>query len=110
MYHPLFHCGPVFRFAIVARSVRANVGLKWPNDLVFGGRKLGGILGESVVTSGQRWLVLGIGINVSRLTGDSIRGAPPITSVEEMCGGFFCSEWQQGQERAEMRRIWQRCS
>ena len=49
-----------------------RIGLKWPNDLVVRttdpaagpGRKLGGILIESVVVGGQRAAVIGIGINV----------------------------------------------
>ncbi len=42
-----------------------SVRLKWPNDLVCGGRKLGGVLIEST-TQGDRlaWVVVGIGINV----------------------------------------------
>lgn len=40
------------------------VALKWPNDLVVGDRKLGGILGE-VVTAGDRAaVVVGLGLNV----------------------------------------------
>ena len=43
----------------------AELGLKWPNDLVWSGRKLGGILiemrGES---AGPAHVVIGIGINV----------------------------------------------
>lgn len=43
----------------------AGVVLKWPNDLRAGGRKLGGILAEAVVASGElRHVVLGIGINL----------------------------------------------
>lgn len=39
----------------------ARVGLKWPNDLLYMERKLGGILCERV----QGYLVVGVGINVS---------------------------------------------
>lgn len=43
-----------------------RVGIKWPNDLIFEGRKLGGILGEVV----GEWntiqtLILGMGINAN---------------------------------------------
>ena len=38
-----------------------EVGLKWPNDLLAGGRKLGGILAES---DGRGALVVGLGVNV----------------------------------------------
>lgn len=40
--------------------------LKWPNDLLVGNRKLGGILAESLPTAGgRRAVVVGIGLNVS---------------------------------------------
>jgi BirA family biotin operon repressor/biotin-[acetyl-CoA-carboxylase] ligase len=38
--------------------------IKWPNDIFAGERKLGGILAETVETSGGTAVVLGIGINV----------------------------------------------
>jgi BirA family biotin operon repressor/biotin-[acetyl-CoA-carboxylase] ligase len=38
---------------------------KWPNDLLVGERKVGGILPEARVESGLRHLVLGVGVNVS---------------------------------------------
>jgi BirA family biotin operon repressor/biotin-[acetyl-CoA-carboxylase] ligase len=43
--------------------------IKWPNDLLLGGRKLGGILAETVHNHGQRTaVVLGIGLNVNSPT------------------------------------------
>ena len=48
---------------------------KWPNDLVVGRRKLGGILSEaSIVDDGIRHLVLGVGVNVSMLPDDFPEG------------------------------------
>jgi BirA family biotin operon repressor/biotin-[acetyl-CoA-carboxylase] ligase len=48
-----------------------RLGLKWPNDLCFlapdGPRKLGGILIETLGSGAQRWVVLGIGLNVGTL-------------------------------------------
>jgi BirA family transcriptional regulator, biotin operon repressor / biotin---[acetyl-CoA-carboxylase] ligase len=44
----------------------AEVGCKWPNDLVVGDRKVAGILPEAAVSDGRvRHLVIGIGLNVS---------------------------------------------
>src|SRR5690606_28372629 len=44
------------------------IGLKWPNDLLCHGRKLGGILIEASPAPGladdQRWVVIGVGLNV----------------------------------------------
>lgn len=42
------------------------VGLKWPNDLVAAGRKLGGILCETRWSGGAAVVVIGFGINVGR--------------------------------------------
>lgn len=41
----------------------AQVKIKWPNDLVSGTRKLGGILIETVRREGKTYAVIGIGIN-----------------------------------------------
>jgi BirA family biotin operon repressor/biotin-[acetyl-CoA-carboxylase] ligase len=41
-----------------------NAGIKWPNDLVLEGRKLGGILTETKINKGQiTQAVIGVGIN-----------------------------------------------
>jgi BirA family biotin operon repressor/biotin-[acetyl-CoA-carboxylase] ligase len=49
-------------------STLQSVGLKWPNDLWLGTRKLGGILIEASpapgLADGQRWVVIGVGLNV----------------------------------------------
>ena len=58
--------------------------LKWPNDLLVGNRKLGGILAESVPsTAGRgRAVVVGVGINVSWPPGDAAAG-PAAAAVPE---------------------------
>ncbi|GAB4412950.1 MAG: hypothetical protein Kow00123_26730 [Anaerolineales bacterium] len=49
-----------------ARLLGIPIGLKWPNDLVHGGRKLGGILTEiSTDAEGTPFVVVGIGLNVN---------------------------------------------
>jgi BirA family biotin operon repressor/biotin-[acetyl-CoA-carboxylase] ligase len=48
-----------------------DVGLKWPNDLWIGGRKLGGVLVESRgYRADQPGLVAGFGLNVNHGAGD----------------------------------------
>lgn len=54
--------------ALAAMGV--DVGVKWPNDLLVGGRKIAGILLElSGEPGGAYQLVIGIGINVNMLPG-----------------------------------------
>lgn len=46
------------------RTFDSSVGLKWPNDLVIDGRKLGGILIETRFRGDRLlWLCVGVGIN-----------------------------------------------
>lgn len=52
----------------VARAVGGQAGLKWPNDVQIGGKKVCGILGE-LEPSGD-YVVVGIGINVGHRPGD----------------------------------------
>ena len=51
-----------------ASNSNALIGLKWPNDLWITlnntDRKLGGILVETAVFEGQRYVVIGVGINI----------------------------------------------
>jgi BirA family biotin operon repressor/biotin-[acetyl-CoA-carboxylase] ligase len=51
---------------LVSKFVPVAPGIKWPNDIVFNGRKAGGILTEARVDADQiRDLVLGLGLNVN---------------------------------------------
>ena len=67
----------------------AEVGCKWPNDLVVGERKLAGILPEAAVSDGSvRHLVIGIGLNVSMEAGDFPQDVRPVaTSLAREAGG-----------------------
>jgi BirA family transcriptional regulator, biotin operon repressor / biotin---[acetyl-CoA-carboxylase] ligase len=52
--------------AAKSENVLTNLRLKWPNDVLWGGAKLAGILPETVLGADQRLrLVLGIGINLA---------------------------------------------
>jgi len=43
----------------------AAVTVKWPNDVLAEGRKIGGILLEGGTAKSGRWLAIGIGINLA---------------------------------------------
>jgi BirA family biotin operon repressor/biotin-[acetyl-CoA-carboxylase] ligase len=53
----------------IAEAVRAATGLpaeiKWPNDVLIGGRKLAGILAEAAVQAGVlQFIIIGFGVNL----------------------------------------------
>ncbi len=67
------------------RDCGVPVGLKWPNDLQAGGRKLGGLLVEVAGREAEAvWLVCGIGINY-RMPPRALRGVDqPWTDVRSV--------------------------
>lgn len=66
-----------------------GAGVKWPNDLLVGGRKIGGILCESAWgEAGLAYVVAGVGVNVLQGEDDfpaDLRGAA--TSIRLVSGG-----------------------
>ena len=70
----------------IAEAVRAVTGLpatiKWPNDVLIGGRKLAGILAEAAVQAGVlQFVVVGFGVNLQRAAFPP-QLAPRVTSIE----------------------------
>ncbi len=50
----------------IKEATDLEVGIKWPNDILFAGKKLGGILTEMETESDQMsHLILGIGLNIN---------------------------------------------
>ena len=69
-----------------ARALRnagvARASLKWPNDLVVDGAKLGGILGETRSAAGGTRAIFGIGINCRRAPGLDSRLRRRVASLD----------------------------
>jgi BirA family transcriptional regulator, biotin operon repressor / biotin---[acetyl-CoA-carboxylase] ligase len=77
---------PLLAGTATATAVRALTGLdarlKWPNDVLIGGRKLAGILAEATGSA----VVMGIGLNVSSSPGElpaGPGGLPPTSLLAE---------------------------
>lgn len=51
--------------ALVAAEL-TDAGLRWPNDLVIGDRKLGGLLHERATVNGRPMSIVGLGMNLRR--------------------------------------------
>lgn len=76
----------LFMGVAVARSLQSkgikNVGLKWPNDIVVEGKKIGGILLElRGETNGPVDVVIGIGVNYELPEGIESQINRPITDI-----------------------------
>ncbi|MGD1146410.1 MAG: biotin--[acetyl-CoA-carboxylase] ligase [Thermoanaerobaculaceae bacterium] len=69
--------GVTLASAVEALRPAVSVGLKWPNDLVAAGRKLGGILCQSRGSGDSMWVSVGFGINLTTTpelgAGDEVR-------------------------------------
>lgn len=121
-------CGLGVRQAI--RELTAlSAQLKWPNDIVLHGRKLGGILAEAGVTGDHLdWVVAGIGLNVNldvttlpaEFGATSLQhelGRPVsrvqllqqgLLRIEQRYGQWQAGEWPAGEWSAALETLGQR--
>jgi BirA family biotin operon repressor/biotin-[acetyl-CoA-carboxylase] ligase len=93
---------------VAARTVSRDVALKWPNDVLCGGKKISGILLEAGPSTSDRiqWLIVGIGLNVvqtptgqgnaTSLKNEGDNAADPENVIADFCERFLA--WY---------RIWQ---
>ena len=73
---------------VLAALGESDLRLKWPNDLVRGGRKLGGLLAETSILPAQGTLVVaGVGLNVAMAGAASIGIEQPWTEIEGVRAG-----------------------
>ena len=86
----------------VFSSLGIRVSLKWPNDLVWEGKKLGGILCESAF-SGDRvnYAVLGIGLNLSHARDDFPE------EIRDMAVSLKLISREEPDEKALLGSLWQ---
>ena len=76
------------------------VRVKWPNDVLIGGRKAAGILVESgAAGQGRCWLAVGVGVNLASPPLDAER---PATSFAEHLLGAFASPPSPDEALAEL--------
>ena len=73
--------------ATPAAAPGLRIGLKWPNDLWlvgdgYEGRKLGGVLIETVAAGPQRLVVIGVGLNILPFSADDF--ASGFASIQEL--------------------------
>lgn len=73
---------------ILRQDTAAPICLKWPNDVLHDGRKLGGILIESRPLAGQDYFfAIGFGLNVYMDHDELAAISQPATSLEQVAAG-----------------------
>ena len=50
---------------ILIKKFSNKIKIKWPNDLLFEKKKFCGILQETIIQAGKKFLIVGIGINTN---------------------------------------------
>lgn len=67
---------------VLAKFGVTGIGLKWPNDVLVGGKKICGILLEMVADQDASEVIIGIGLNVSITNKEMAEIDQPITDIE----------------------------
>ncbi len=108
------------RDTVQALLPQAPVKLKWPNDVLADGKKIGGILLESSAAPNNRvlWIVAGIGLNVAYHPADALYPATSLgaagassTELEEILEillnrFFYWKDLMEKQGFAPIREAW----
>lgn len=120
VFHHLSFVAGVAAYDAIATCMgrRVPLQLKWPNDLLIGPAKVGGILVESSKYEDDVVVMIGIGINIAvappvegravTLLGD--HGTPPtptklVASLAEAMSDWI-SQWDGGRNFATVRAAW----
>ena len=77
-------CAAVLTARAIERTAPISVGIKWVNDLYAGGKKICGILAESVAREDGRCALLGIGVNLTNKLPSELSGIA--TAIFDECG------------------------
>jgi BirA family biotin operon repressor/biotin-[acetyl-CoA-carboxylase] ligase len=103
--------------AEVAPTIRPQLAIKWPNDLLLGGEKFAGILTEGEGTEGGA-VAVGIGINCTSHPSDTdypatdLAAAGVDVSAATLFGALSAkmvgrlAQWNQGEHFATIRTDW----
>ncbi len=87
-----------------------HVDLKWPNDALIGGKKVGGVLIEMAEKDGEPVALIGVGINVNLATADYPEIAGIATSLRDVLGyevpreellAAFCDHFEERFEESK---------
>ena len=78
----------------IKSSTSIQTGLKWPNDIMLTGKKMGGILIESKTTPNRLGVVVGVGLNINETMHDIPNFLKDQTTSLAIYSGASCSREQ----------------
>lgn len=85
-------CGLAVRQGLadcLSLDLTSDLKVKWPNDILYQGKKLGGILLEGFSRGNRREFILGVGCNVNMDVPALLKLSRPATSLYEMSGQYY---------------------
>ena len=68
----------------LSKYINMEVAIKWPNDIIINGKKISGILTKIEELNNEKFIIIGIGINIS--------SSPEITDYKTCCFNDFNKE------------------
>jgi len=77
----------------ISRIGVSDVRIRWPNDILVGGRKLAGIL-VFARHGDTTWVAVGLGVNIETAPMLDESAGPPATSVVELLGNGDTQAWR----------------
>ena len=83
-FMPLLMAAIVARYLSAVFNVRAQI--KWPNDILVGGKKIAGILIEGRVHENRAYLAVGTGVNLEPVEDDQ---RPNATSLKDVASSTY---------------------
>jgi BirA family biotin operon repressor/biotin-[acetyl-CoA-carboxylase] ligase len=75
--------------------------IKWPNDVVCGGKKLAGVLAQAATSENGMFVAVGIGVNIAPVKPAHLDQALLATSVDEVLAAAGVSDGLAGKGDAE---------
>lgn len=99
-------------------GIKLNVKLKWPNDVLIDGKKIAGILLESVSLKGKNYVIIGIGVNIEKapdlnkhatcMKDWGIEIASPDAFLNILMGKFrtLYEQWKSDNNFTSIRKDW----
>lgn len=54
-------------FIFLSKHLQADISIKWPNDMLVSGQKIGGMLIENKYINSHKYTIVGIGININQI-------------------------------------------